>query len=89
VLALAAAVALGVAGLCLAAACWRRRTVLGLLCGVVGTASAAGAATSGPAGSGARDALAGSLAAIAVGAVLLALGNTVQRLLDDEPGEGA
>jgi hypothetical protein len=86
-LALAAAVALGLAGLWLAAVCWRRRSVLGVLCGIVGTASAIGAAATGSAGHGARAALAGSAAAVAIGTVLLALGQAVQRLLDEQPGE--
>jgi hypothetical protein len=85
--ALAAAVALGTAGAWLAALSWRRGSVLALLCGMLGIASAALAGRAAWVGRGATDALAGSLAAITIGAVLLVLGQTVQRLLDQEPDE--
>jgi hypothetical protein len=87
-LVIAAAVLLAAAGLCLAAVCWRRRTVLGLVCGVAGSALAVAAGT-GRAGSGGTDGLTGALAAILIGAVLLALGQAIQRMLDEAPDTGA
>ena len=87
-LVIAAAVPLAAAGLWLVAVCWRRRSVLALICGVAGIALAVAAGTW-PAGSGATDALAGALAAIVIGAVLLALGQAIQRVLDEEPDMGA
>jgi hypothetical protein len=83
----AGAVALGAAGAWLAALSWRRRSVLALLCGILGTASAVFAGRAGWVGRGATDPLAGSLAAITIGTVLLVLGQAVQRLLDQEPDE--
>jgi hypothetical protein len=87
-LVIAAAVLLAAAGLWLAAVCWRRRSVLGLVCAVAGIALAVTAGT-GPAGSGATDELAGALAAILIGAVLLALGQAIQKMLDETPDTGA
>ena len=86
-LALAGAVALGAAGAWLVAFSWRRGSVLALLCGILGIASAVLAGKAGWAGRGATDALAGSLAAVTIGTVLLVLGQAVQRLLDQEPDE--
>jgi|GEM_PF-2549443 len=85
--ALAGAIALGAAGAWLAALSWRRGSVLAVLCGMLGIASAVLAARAGWAGRGATDALAGSLAAITIGTVLLVLGQAVQRLLEHEPDE--
>ncbi len=84
-LVLAAAVVLGAAGLAVVVVCWRLRSVLGLLCGLLGVASAVLGATSGHAGIGATVELAGALAAIVIGTVLMALGQAIQRLLDQEP----
>lgn len=84
----AAAVLLAAAGLWLAAVCWWRRSVLALVCAVAGIALAVAAGT-GPAGSTATDELVGALAAIVIGAVLLALGQAIQRVLDEEPDAGA
>jgi len=84
---LAAAVALGLAGLSLVAVSWRLRSVLALLCGALGIASAIAAGTSGRTGSAATDYLSGSLAAVLIGTVLLVLGQAVQRLLDREPDD--
>lgn len=77
-----AAVALGAGCLWLSALSWRRRSVLATLCGVAGTASAVAAGTAAWAGRGATDAIAGSLAALIIGAVLMVLGQAMQRLLD-------
>jgi hypothetical protein len=84
---IAATSALGLAGVWLIAACWRRGSVLGLLCGALGSVAAVAAAANAD-GSGV-DWLAGSLAAIAIGAILLVLGQAVQRLLDQDPEGGA
>lgn len=83
----AAAVVLAPAGLWLIAACWRRRSVLAMFCGVAGIALAVAAGMC-PAGGGATDMLAGALAAIVIGAVLLALGQDIQRVLDEAPDMG-
>ncbi|HSZ05998.1 MAG TPA: hypothetical protein VK778_12490 [Solirubrobacteraceae bacterium] len=47
------------------------------------------AAGTSPVGSTATDAPVGALAAIVIGAVLLALGQAIQRVLDEEPDTGA
>jgi hypothetical protein len=83
-----ATVLIGAAGLWLAAVCWRRRSVLALVCAVAGIALVVAAGTS-PVGSTATDAPVGALAAIVIGAVLLALGQAIQRVLDEEPDTGA
>lgn len=83
-----AALLLAAAGLWLVAVCWRRRSILALVCAVAGIALAVAAGT-GPAGSTATDALVGALTAIVIGAVLLALGQAIQRVLDEEPDTGA
>jgi transcriptional regulator of nitric oxide reductase len=67
--------------------CWRQRSVLGAACGVVAIALVLIAIVS-DGGSGAQE-LAGSLAALIIGLVLLWLGWAVQRLLDEEPDAGA
>jgi hypothetical protein len=85
----AAAVVLGAVGVALVVVCWRLRSVLGLLCGLLGVASAALGATSGHVGIGATDELAGALAAIVIGTVLLVLGQAIQRVLDQEPDMSA
>ena len=87
-LVVAAAVVLAAAGLLLIAVCWRRRSVLAVVSGVAGIALAVAAGTC-PAGGGAADMLAGALAAIVIGAVLLALGQAIQRMLDEAPDTGA
>jgi uncharacterized membrane protein YgdD (TMEM256/DUF423 family) len=80
---IAASSALALAGVWLIAACWRRGSVLGLLCGALGSFAAVAAAADAH-GSDVTDWLAGSLAAIAIGTVLLVLGQAVQRLLDQD-----
>jgi len=85
---LATAVLLGVAGLGLVAACWRRASALALSCGVVGVAAAVSAGVSVTAARDATDELVGSLAATMIGTALLVIGQVVQRLLDAEPDDG-
>lgn len=81
----AAAVVLCCAALLLAARCLRHRAVLGLFCATL----AAGLAAAVPLGLGSdpTELLVGSAVACVTGTVLLVLGVTVQRLLDDAPGE--
>ncbi len=81
--------ALAVSGVWLVAASWRRRSVLALVCGMLGIASALLAAIAGRPESVVTSALLGSLAAIVIGTVLLALGQALQGLLDQEPDERA
>jgi hypothetical protein len=68
----------GAAGVALLAVCWRRRTALGGVCAVVAIGLAAAAPWLGGA------ALAGAALAVVIGAVLLGLGQAVQRLLEEE-----
>jgi len=85
---IAAASALGAAGVWLIAVCWRRGSVLGLLCGTLGSIAAVAAAAN--AGTrGATELLIGSLAAIVIGTALLVLSQAIERLLDQEPEGGA
>jgi hypothetical protein len=77
-----AAVALGAGGLWLGALSWRRRSVLALVCGLLGIAWAVAAGAEAWAGRDATDAIAGSLAALSIGTVLMVLGRAMQRLLD-------
>jgi hypothetical protein len=84
---LAATVALGACGVWLVAVCWRRRSVLALLCGVCGIGGAVLVGAAGWAGSAGTDALVGSLTAVTIGTVLLVLGQAVERLLDQDPDE--
>ncbi|HME05182.1 MAG TPA: hypothetical protein VKG38_19315 [Solirubrobacteraceae bacterium] len=85
---LAADILLGVAGLGLVAASWRRASALALCCGLVGVAAAVAAGVAVTAGQDATDELAGSLAATTVGTVLLVIGQMVQRLLDADTDDG-
>jgi len=85
---LAAAVLLGLANMGLVAACWRRRSPLPLIDGIVGVVAAVAAGAAVASGRDAIDELAGSLAATIIGTVLLVTGQLVQRLLDAEPEEG-
>jgi len=77
-----AAVALGAGGLWLGALSSRRRSVLALVCGVLGIASAVAAGRAAWAGRDATDAIVGSLAALSIGTVLMALRQAMQWLLD-------
>jgi Kef-type K+ transport system membrane component KefB len=81
---LIAAASLGASGAWLVVVSWQRASILGLLCGALGSVAAIVATTSAGAG-GANELLAGSLAAIVIGTVLLVLGQTIQRLLEEEP----
>ncbi len=72
----------------LVVACWRRRSVLGGLCALTGAPLVALALAAGLSGGTGRGALIISIVVLLIGIVLLGLGQTVQRLLDQEPEEG-
>ena len=80
-------VAVAVADLCLVAISWKRQTVLGSVLGAVGIPLVAFAIASGPAGSGGEGALVIALILLLVGGALYALGQALERLLDEEPEE--
>jgi hypothetical protein len=77
-----AALVLSGAALGLLIMCWRHRAVLGLICGAAALTLTI-AATLGLLG--ASSALVGSLLATSIGTVLLMLGRTIERLLDEAP----
>jgi hypothetical protein len=80
---LLAALVISGAALWLLIACWRHLAVLGLICGALALALILAAAL------GllrASSALVGSLVATSLGTVLLILGRTIERLLDEPPG---
>lgn len=81
---LLAVVSLLSTALLLAGMSWRHRAVLALLC-ATGALALAGAA---PLASQPSSLLIGSLAATAIGAILLVLGLAIQRLLNLEPRLG-
>jgi hypothetical protein len=81
-------VAIAIADLGLLAICWRHRTVLGAVLSAVGIALVAFAIASGPAGSTGEGTLAIALTLFIVGGVLYALGQTLERLLDEEAEDG-
>jgi hypothetical protein len=83
---LAAAIAVGAGDLLLLLACWRTRTVLGGVLGLVGLGLAAWAIGAGPTRDAGKLALVGALAALVVGSCLFAAGKALTRLLED-PGE--
>jgi hypothetical protein len=80
---LLAALVLSGGALWLLVTCWRHRAVLGLICGATALALTLAAALD---LLGATSALVGSLLATSTGTVLLMLGRTVERLLDEGPG---
>jgi len=69
--------------------CWKRRTVLGGVAGVVGIALVAFAVASGLRGSAAEAALMIAVIFLILGTALYRLGQALERLLDDEPEDGA
>jgi hypothetical protein len=84
---LASATAVGVGDLLLLLVCWRSRTVLGGVLGLVGLALAAWAIAAGPMREAGKLALVGALVALVVGSCLFAAGKALTRLLEgpEEP----
>jgi hypothetical protein len=83
---LAAAVAVGVGDLLLLLACWRSRTALGGVLGLVGLALAVWAIVAGPMRGAGKLALVGALVALVLGSLLYAAGKALTRVLQ-EPEE--
>lgn len=85
-----AAVGLAIAtgDLWLVVICFKRRTVLGGVAGVVGIPLVALAVASGLSGSAADAALVIALIFLILGTVLYRVGQAFERLLDQEPEEG-
>jgi hypothetical protein len=83
----AGGVAVALADLWLAAISWKRQTVLGALLGAVGIPLVAFAIASGPTGGAGEGALVIALILLLVGAGLYALGQALERLLDEKPDE--
>lgn len=84
--AIAAALAVGTAHACLVVACWKRRSILGGVCGAAGVALVVFAISSGPATGTGEGSLVIALVVLLIGTVLLGIGQAVWRLLDDEGG---
>jgi hypothetical protein len=80
-------VAIAAGNLALLAVCWRSRTVLGGLLAAIGVALVGLAIASGPGRGAGGVALLSAGVALVIGTVLFAIGQAVQRLLDDEPEE--
>ena len=86
--------ALTVAGLAVAAGdaslvvtCWKRRSVLGGVLGACGTALAAVAIVMGTSRGASKHALLIAAIALVIGTALYGLGQALERLLDDGPGD--
>lgn len=86
VLAIAGA-AIVAADLGLVAICWRHQTVLGGVLGAAGVPLVMFAIAFGPTGTTQDGILAIALVLLIVGAALYSLGQALERLLDDGPGE--
>ena len=85
----AGALATAGAAVTLAVICWRRRAVLPGFAGAVGIALVAFAIASGLRGRAAGDALLISLIFVLLGSVLYGLGQTFERLLEEQPEDPA
>lgn len=81
----AAAAVLGAAQLRLLVLSWRVRSVLPLLCAIVGVALAGFALVSAPVGHRADVEFALALIVLVIGTILYGIGQTLWRLLDDKP----
>jgi hypothetical protein len=84
---LAIGIAIAVGDVALVVICWKTRTVLGGLLGPISISLVVLAIVSGPARGESDYPLVGAGLALAIGMALYGIGHTVQRLLDDEPGE--
>ena len=82
----AGAFAVGAGDLLLLVACWRSRTALGGVLGLVGLALAVWVVVAGPMGSSGKLALVGALVALVLGSCLFVAGKAMTRLLE-EPEE--
>jgi hypothetical protein len=78
---IAGAIGVGAGDLVLLVACWRSRTALGGVLGLVGLALAVWAVVAGPNGSSGKLALVGALVALVLGSCLFAAGKALTRLL--------
>jgi len=85
----AASAAIGAADIWLVVVCWRRRAVVGGLCGATTIVLLIVASASGLSASTETDALFGSFLSLTVGTMLFGLGQAVQRLLEHEPEDRA
>jgi hypothetical protein len=84
---LAIGLAIAVADTWLVVICWKTRTVLGGLLGVISLCLVVFAIASGPARGMSGYPLVGAGVALFIGAALYGIGHALERLLDDEPGE--
>ena len=82
-----AAIAVGDVGL--VAMCWRRQAVLGGVLGALGIPLVAFALASGPTVDPGEGTLAIALALLIIGVGLYCLGQTFERLLEEQPDEEA
>jgi hypothetical protein len=85
----AGALAMAGAAVGLVVICWRARAVLPGFTGTVGIALVAFAIASGLRGRAATDALLISLVLLLLGSVLYGLGQTFERLLEEQPEDPA
>ena len=85
----AVGVAIAAADVLLVAICWKSRTVLGGVAGVVGIPLVVFAIASGLTGSVAEAALVIALISLIVGTALYGLGLAFERLLDADPEDGS
>jgi hypothetical protein len=85
----AGALAMAGAAVTLVVICWRARAVLSGFAAAVGIALVAFAIASGLRGRAARDALLMSLIFVLLGSVLYGLGQTFERLLEEQPEDPA
>jgi hypothetical protein len=85
----AAAVLVALGDVALIATCWRSRSVLAGILGVVGTPLVLFARLGGATRASSKRALLGAAAALVLGVALLALGQALERLLHSEPEDEA
>jgi hypothetical protein len=84
---LAAGVAIAAGNLRLLGLCWKRRSVLGGVLAAVGLPLASYAIVSGPTRGVGEGALVAAVIALVLGSALYFLGQALQRLLDEDPGD--
>jgi hypothetical protein len=86
---LAASVVIALGNFLLLVICWKRRTALGGLLGAVGVALVAFAIARGPSRGAGELALWGAVGTLFFGSALYALGQLLERLLDDGTDDAA